>query len=90
MEKPAGNGNLEDIRDYMIAIFNDKYNEHMVSMLAMLSQTNLKIDRYSLDKESDIKKQYDTLRKRILAYLQERKKYLKLIMMKILLTYKLL
>ena len=44
----------------------------MVSMLAILSQTILIIDRCYLDKESDIKKHFRTLRKRILAWLQER------------------
>ena len=44
----------------------------MVSMLAVLSQINQRIDRFYLDNESDIKKHYCTLRKRILAWLQER------------------
>ena len=70
--KHAGVGNLEDIREYMITIYNDKYIEDMVSMLAVLSQINLIIDRFYLDNESDIKKHYCTFRKRILAWLQER------------------
>ena len=71
IEKHAGIGNLEDIRDYMITIYNDKYVEDMVSMLGVFSQINLMIDRFHLDIESNIKKQYTTLRKRILAWLQE-------------------
>ena len=44
----------------------------MVSMLGVFSQINLIIDRFYLDNESDSKKQYTTLRERILAWLQER------------------
>ena len=72
-EKHACVGNLEDLREYMITIYNDKYIEDMVSMLAVLSQINLRVDRFYLDNESDIKKHFCTLRKRILAWLQERK-----------------
>ena len=72
IEKQAGVGNLEDVRDYMITIYNDKYIEDMVSMLGVFFQINLIMDRFYLDNESDIKKQYTTLRKRILAWLQER------------------
>ena len=57
----------------MVTIYNDKYIEDMVSMLAVFSQINLLTDRFYLDKDSDIKKQYSTLRKRILAWLQEKK-----------------
>ena len=71
IEKHAGVGNLEDIRGFMITIYNDKYNEDMVSMLGVFSQINLILDRFCLDNESDIKKQYTTLRKRILTWLQE-------------------
>ena len=41
----------------------------MVALLSILSQTTLIKDRFYLDNESDIKKQYSTLRKRILAWL---------------------
>ena len=74
IEKHAGVGILEDIRQYMITIYSDKYIEDMVSMLRVFAQINLKIDRFYFDNESDIKKQYTTLRKRILAWLQERNK----------------
>ena len=67
IERRVGFGNLEDIRDYMIRLYDDKYIEEMVSMLAILSQINLILDRFYLDHESDIKKQYCTLRKRTLA-----------------------
>ena len=72
VEKHTGIGNIEDIHEYMITIYNDKYIEDMVSMLAVLSQINLLIELFYLDNESDIKKHYCTLRKRILAWLQER------------------
>ena len=72
IEKHAGIGNLEDIRDYLITVYNDKKIKDMVGMLAVFSQINLIIDRMYLDNESDIKKQYDVLRQRILAWLQER------------------
>ena len=70
-EKHIGVKNLEDVRDYMIGIYDGKYIEEMVSMLAVLSQINLIIDRFFLDKESDIKQLYRDLRKRILAWLKE-------------------
>ena len=63
---------LEDIRYYMLTLYNDKYIEDMVNMRAAFSQINLIIDNFYLDNESNIKKQYYTLRKRILAWLQER------------------
>ena len=53
-------------------MYNEKYIEEMVSMLAVLYQINLITNRFYLDSETDIKKQYYTLRKRILAGLQER------------------
>ena len=71
IEKHTGIGNLEYIHEYMITFYKDKYIEDMVSMLAVLSQINLIINRFYLDNESDIKKHYCTLRKRILAWLQE-------------------
>ena len=71
VEKSVGIGNLEDIRIYMIGMYNEKYIEEMVAMSAILSQINLIIEKFYLDKESDIKKQYYKLRKRILAWLEE-------------------
>ena len=70
-EEHIGIGNLEDVRDYMIGMYDGKYIEKMVSMLAVLSQINLIIDRFYLDKESDNKQLYRDLRKRILAWLKE-------------------
>ena len=52
-------------------MYDGEYIEEMVSMLAVLSQINLIIDRFYLDKESDIKQLYRDLRKRILAWLKE-------------------
>ena len=71
VQKNIGIGNLEDIRDYIIGMYDGKYFEEMVSMLAVLSQINLIIDRFYLDKESDIKQLYRDSRKRILAWLKE-------------------
>ena len=70
VEKHAGIGNLEDLRDYMIGMYSEKYIEEMVAMTAILSQINLLIERFCLDKESDIKKQNCNLRKCILVWLE--------------------
>ena len=70
IEKHAGIGNLEDIRAYMIGMYNEKYIEEMVGLLSILSQINLIIESFYLDNESDIRKQYCDLRKRILAWLE--------------------
>ena len=71
IEKHIGIGNLEDVRDYIIGMYNGENFIEMVSMSAVLSQVNLIIDRFYFDKGSDIKEQYSTLRKRILAWLRE-------------------
>ena len=49
IEKHAGIRNLEDLPDYMITLYNDKYIEDMFSMLAIFSQINLIVDRFFLD-----------------------------------------
>ena len=51
-------------------MFTEKYFEEMVTMLAILSQINLIIDRFHFDNDSDIKKHCSTLRKRMLAWLE--------------------
>ena len=71
IEEHAGFGNLEDLRDYMIGMNNGNYIEEMVAFLSILSQRNLLIDIFYLDNESDVKKQYCTLRKRILSWPEE-------------------
>ena len=70
IEKQIGIGNLEDVRDCIIGMYNGENVIEMVSMSAVLSQVNLILDRIYFDKESDIKEQYCTLRKRILAWLR--------------------
>ena len=55
VEKHAGIGNLEDVRAYMIGMYNEKYIEEMVALLSILSQKNLIRERFYLDKESVIK-----------------------------------
>ena len=71
VEKSVGIGILEDIRDYMIGKYNEKYIEEMVAMSTILSQINNIIENLYLDNESDNKKQYNNLRKLILAWLEE-------------------
>ena len=58
IEKHVAIGNLEDLRDYMIGMYNEKYKEKLVAMLSILSQINLLIDRFYSDNDSDIKKLY--------------------------------
>ena len=43
----------------------------MVAMSTILSQINLIIEKFYSEKESDIKKRYCNLRKRISAWLEE-------------------
>ena len=57
VKKHPGVGNLEDSRDYMIGMYNEKYIEEMVALLPILSPINLINERIYLDNESDIKKQ---------------------------------
>ena len=70
-EKYVGIGNLEDIRKYVIKVYEGKYIEETVSVLGVLSQINLIIDKIHSDKNSDIKQLYRNLRKRILIWLKE-------------------
>ena len=51
VEKSVGIGNLEDIRDYMIEMYYEKYIEEMVAISAILSQVNLITQKFYLDKE---------------------------------------
>ena len=44
-------------------MYNENYIEEMVALLSKLSQINLIIERFCLDNESDIKKQYCDLKK---------------------------
>ena len=46
IEKHCGIGNLDHLRDYVIGMYNEKYVEEMVSMLRVLSQINLVIERF--------------------------------------------
>ena len=48
IEKYCGIGVLEDLRDYMIGMYYEKHVEEMVSMLRVLSQINLVIERFYL------------------------------------------
>ena len=71
VEKSVGIGTLEDIRNYVIVMYNEKFIEELVAMSAIFSQINLKMENFYLDRESDNKKQIWFLRKRILAWLEE-------------------
>ena len=71
IEKNIDNGDLEDVRDYMIGMYDGEYTGEMVRMLAVLYQINLIIEKFYLNKESDIKQLYRDLRKRILPWLEE-------------------
>ena len=71
IEKDCVIGNLEDVRHYMIGMYNDKYIEGMVDMLAILSQIYVITEKFQLDNESDIKQLYCDLTKRIIAWLEE-------------------
>ena len=70
MEKHVGIGILEELRDCMIGMYNEKYIEEMVALLAILSQINLIIESFYLGNENVIKKQYCTLTKRTLSWLE--------------------
>ena len=70
IETHAGIGNLEDIHAYKKGMYNEKYIEEKVALFSVLSQINLIKERFYLDNESDIKKQYCDLRERLLAWLE--------------------
>ena len=46
VEKSVRIGNLEDIRNYMVGMYKEKYIEEMVAMSAILSQINLLIEKF--------------------------------------------
>ena len=71
IEKHFGVGNSEHLRYYIISFDNGVYIEESMTMLSILSQNNLIIEKFYLDKESDIKKHYNKLRKHILDWLGE-------------------
>ena len=71
IEKHISVGTLENIRNFMLENYNDKYIEDMISMSAIFSQINLIIDKLYSDTECDNKKLYYDLRKRILDWLDE-------------------
>ena len=64
IEKHVDNGNLEDIRGYMLGMYNEKYIEEMVAMLAILSQINLILEIFYFRQQN-----FD-LRKCLLAWLE--------------------
>ena len=64
-------GILEDVHDYIIWMYNDKYIKEMVIVLAILSQINLIIEKNFSKNECAFNPLYHDLRKRILAWLKE-------------------
>ena len=70
IEKHVGVGNLEDLRDYLIRMYNDEFIEEMVTMLSKFSQINPIKKRFYLYNESDIKKQFCVLGKHLLTWLE--------------------
>ena len=73
IEKHVGTRNVEDIRNFMIAMFNDKFIEDKVVMTGLLSQINLIVEKfYDKDDDSDLKREYWILRQHIIARLMEK------------------
>ena len=72
IQKHAVIGNLENLRNYMIGMCNEKYIEEMVSMLAILSQITLIKEKFYLDNESDFKKQYGNLGKTYISLVRRK------------------
>ena len=71
LKKQGVNGFLEDVRDYIIWMYNDKYIKEMLIVLAILSQINLIIENFFLKNECAFNPLYHDLRKHILAWLKE-------------------
>ena len=73
IERHVGIGNLENIRNYMIGMYNDEIVEDMVVMSGSFSQINLIIEKfYDIDDKSDLKREYWILRQHIIAWLMEK------------------
>ena len=68
--------NLENIRNFMIRMYNDKFIEEMVVMTGILSQRNLIVEKFYIDNDNNLKNEYWILRQHILAWLMENKKKL--------------
>ena len=69
--KYIGIGNLEDLLEYIINMYDGKYVEDLMTILGIVYQINIIIDKFYLDNESDINQLYRDLRKRILVWLKE-------------------
>ena len=55
IEKHVGIRNLENLLDYMIGMYNEKYLEETDPMLTILSQINLIVEGLCLDTKNDFK-----------------------------------
>ena len=65
VEKIIDVSDLEAVRDFMIGMYNNKYIDEMVVMRGVLNQTNIIVEKFYDDDESDLKKEYWMLRKHI-------------------------
>ena len=63
-------GKLEDVRDYVLSDYKNKYVEDMVALNKILSQINIIIDKFYSDKEDNVKSENQYLRNFILAWLR--------------------
>ena len=65
--------NLENIRNFMIGMYNDKNIEDMVVMTGLLSQINLIVEKYYIDNDNNLKNEYWVFRQHMLTWLMENK-----------------
>ena len=71
IDKHDGIEILEDLRYYIMWKYVNKYDEEMVNVVAILSQINLMIEKFCLNKECASNPLYHDLRKHILTWLKE-------------------
>ena len=64
IEKYACIRNLEGLRDCIIRMYKKIYIGEIAPVLVILSQFNLKMEKFCFDNENDIKKQYHNLSKK--------------------------
>ena len=63
-------GKLEDVRDYVLSEYKNKYNKDIVALNKMFSQITIIIDKCYFDREDDMKNEYQDLTKCILGWLR--------------------
>ena len=62
---------LEDLRYYIMWEYVNKYDEEMIDVLAILSQINIIIEKFYLNKKCAFNPLYHDLREHILTLLKE-------------------